>query len=174
LIQQNLIYHCPGDKAEGGRTFYEANTDAAYALVRSGKVMDLVEEKFGPYEKDVMQNILLHGHVQVSNLEDQRDKGKTHTNGVNGEHSDTNGVNGVNGNHGKKTTSPAAFDGALSRLIESGYVEIVVERMFRSPTDAYDLLEKEFLRRDYGGQLKGPRGVKDSERQAQELETGCW
>jgi DNA-directed RNA polymerase III subunit RPC3 len=156
LIQQNLIYHCL-DIADD-RTYYEANHDAAYALVRSGKIVELVESRFGVLAKDVVQNLLLLGHTKVSDLADAYETAnKPHSNGHSKEHPGTNGVNGVNGNHKIHITSAGQLDYVLSRLLHSGFVQPVLEPMLRSPTDKHNLVEKVILHDSYGGQTKGTR-----------------
>ncbi|EEH17238.2 DNA-directed RNA polymerase III subunit rpc3 [Paracoccidioides brasiliensis Pb03] len=67
LIQQHLIYHCTS--LDDGITYYEASWRTAYNLVRSGKVIQLVEERLGEYAAKVMSIIIYHGHVKISYLE---------------------------------------------------------------------------------------------------------
>ena len=156
LIQQNLVYHCLDTSDD--RTYYEANHDAAYALARSGKIVELVESRFGKLAKDVIQNLLLLGHTKVSDLADAYETAnKPYTNGHGKESTGTNGVNGVDGEHEINISSPGQLDYVLTQLLQSGFVQPVIERMFRSPTDTHNLVEKVILRDIYGGQTKGTR-----------------
>ncbi|KAH6670064.1 DNA directed RNA polymeras-like protein III subunit Rpc82 [Halenospora varia] len=166
LVQQNLIYHYTEDT---GLTHYEADHDAAYALVRSGKIMAAVESRYGTLAKDIVHNLLLLGHTKVVDLEkafepkpveqtkeNGREKGKGHntSNGtINGVTSEV--ANGVNG-HAEAVIVPVGeIHATLERLLIAGVVEPIVESMFRSPLDRYSKLEKDILRGSYGEKQKG-------------------
>jgi len=154
LIQQGLVFH--NRDSEGG-TFYEANHDAAYGLVRSGKIMEAVEARFGPFARDVMQNLFVMGHTRISELAAVYESGAgAHTNGkVNG-HATTNGVNG----HDEEHSTIGPLHTALAHLLQAGMVEPVVENMLRSPTDLYNKVEKEVEQAFYQG---GTKGLKQKE-----------
>lgn len=123
--------------------------------------MELVESRFGVLAKDVVQNLLLLGHTKVSDLADAYGTAnKAHTNGNSKEHTGTNGVNGVKSGNGKSMmpiSSAGQLDHVLAQLLQSGFVEPVIERMFRSPTDTHNLVETVMLHDNYGGQTKGTR-----------------
>ena len=156
LIQQNLIYHCL-DKSDD-RTYYEANHDAAYTLVRSGKIVELVESRFGALAKDVVQNLLLLGHTKVSDLAEAYGLAdEARTNGDGTRNSSTNGANGANGNSLAHFSSLGQLHTVLVQLLRSGFLEPVTGQMFRSPTDTYNLVEKAILQDHYGGQTKGTK-----------------
>ncbi|RDL38419.1 uncharacterized protein BP5553_02759 [Venustampulla echinocandica] len=153
LVQQNLVYH-NSDK-DTGLTHYEANHDAAYALVRSGKIMEFVQDKYGPLARDVVHNLLLLGHTQISDLEEAYEsKGKDK---VNGSGSDRPAVNGMNGHAKSNAVSAGQLHTVLFRLFEAGLIERVIADMFRSPSDTYNQLEKDIMRDSYGGSAKGPK-----------------
>ncbi|CAG8984183.1 hypothetical protein HYALB_00004166 [Hymenoscyphus albidus] len=178
LIQQNLIYHISG---KGEPTYYEANPDAAYALVRSGKIMNFIEDRYGSLAREVVKIILLLGHARISDviaqyksqkkeeaklakkareeeirrLEEEREEEEE------SEHPQTNGTKphtGTNG-VGAHVSIPTATDGQLNtilaRLCEDGFIEKVVKGMFQSPADIFNQLEKETIREQYQGQVKG-------------------
>jgi len=173
LIQQNLVYHhAPINwvKAVVGhgeewvqkqvdRTYYEANHDAAYALVRTGKVMELVEERHGVLARNVVQDLFLLGHAKVSELAAKYEhlqktvvnrKGKEKANGnhPNGNH--TNGNEGLIASEGQ-------LDSVLLHLLNASLIEPVVVDMFKSPSDLYDTIESKILKRDFGGSTKGAK-----------------
>ncbi|KAL2066242.1 hypothetical protein VTL71DRAFT_2313 [Oculimacula yallundae] len=157
LIQQGLVFH---NRDSEGDTFYEANHDAAYGLARSGKIMEVVESRFGTFARDVMQNLFLLGHTRISDLAAVYDSGpqlhpKHKTNG----HATTNGTNGVNG-HDKEHPTTGPLHTVLAHLLQSGMVEIVVESMLRSPTDLYSKIEREVEETFYQG---GTKGLKQKE-----------
>lgn len=174
LIQQNLIYHSTDD----GTTYYEANLNAAYALVRSGKIMGFIEARYGSLAREVVHTILLLGHARVSDViaqyksqkkeeaklaEQAREEELKRLEELAEESEDpfTNGTathTGENG-VGAHASTPTATDGQLNtilvRLCEDGFIERVVEHMFQSPADIFTQLEKEIIRDQYHGQVKG-------------------
>lgn len=66
LVQQHLIhwYTSPEDHL----TSYEANTAAAYSLVRFGKYIKVAEAQAGGFAGKVISNLLLLGHARVGDL----------------------------------------------------------------------------------------------------------
>ncbi len=156
LVQQGLVYY--NLDADTKTTNYEANHDAAYGLVRSGKIMDAVESSYGKDARDVVQNLFLFGHTKVSGLEGAYDsKSKKHFDG----HDEMDNSNGANG-HGETSAIPNGhLHAILTRLLEAGIIQPVVKSMFRSPTDTYNAIEREVLRDDYGGNTKGAKQKED-------------
>lgn len=172
LIQQNLLFH--NTEQESGSTYYEANEDSAYFLLRSGRILETVEERYGVDARDVVQNLLLLGHTKVADLaEAYESKNKTtngHTNGANGVngatvdgHGSNGSSNATNGHHDDQ--NPAInLDGILARLLDDGFVEPVVESMFRSPKDAYNQAEKEALSSSDSGASKSAKATLELKR----------
>ncbi|KAI9730936.1 MAG: RNA polymerase III subunit C82 [Claussenomyces sp. TS43310] len=152
LVRQGLVYfHYDGSTS---LTYYEANQDAAYCLLRSGKVIGLVQERYGLVAKEIAQDILLLGHAKVGDLANAYESKKAATKNIatgktDGKHL-TNGIRKTNDPEVTKT-----FDEVLAQLLEAGLVEPVVESMFRSPSDTYNIIEKEILKSRYGGSTKG-------------------
>ena len=152
LIQQNLAYfHFDRDTST---TYYEANQDAAYGLVRSGKIMELVESRFGSLAKDLVQVLFQVGHTKVSELIATYEMLHLKHNEGTGLNADTNGVNGVNG-HEKLEQTSGHLHAVLIELLQAGMIEPVKAHMFRSPTDSYAMIEREILLSDYDGNTKG-------------------
>ena len=133
LIQQNLLYH--NTELDTGATYYEANEDAAYFLLRSGRILQIIETRYGKNAKDVVQNLLLLGHAKVGDLaEAYQSKTKLtnrHTNGA---------------VHGSGESTSVNLDGILKRLLDDGFVEPLVKNMFKSPSDLYLEAEREITR----------------------------
>lgn len=115
--------------------------------------MELVEARYGPHARDVVQNLFLLGHSKVSDLTDvYTSQQKQDINGQSNGHSASNGING----HVKSNRlSAGQLDRILIELLELGLVEPVVERIFRSPADAMEEITGEILRQDYNGEAKG-------------------
>lgn len=163
LIQQNLIYYSRDSR---GATFYEANWDAAFALARSGRILDLVESRFGEKHKDVVQNLLLLGHTKVGDLvqayalkrailEKAAAKTNAHSNGhTNGAGED---VNMTNGDSHKAGLTHGQLDGILYQLLECGYLEPVTAEMFKSTADAYNEFQQQAVKDGSDGGAKGSK-----------------
>ena len=159
LIQQHLAlwYTSPND----GITHYEANWPSAYALVRSGKLIKLVEDRFGDFAGGIVSNLLLLGHAQVGDLARaydlvHSDDSSIRTNGAK-LNTDTNSPNGIAKCNGKGGYIPTlqAFQTTLYTLIKAGYVSTVHESHFRSEADNKSEAEKELQRNpEYRGPLK--------------------
>ena len=119
--------------------------------------MELFEERFGGLAKNIAQNLLLLGHGNVSGLEAIYKSTNTfHTNGESRKHNDTSPVNGVNSKL-RSSSVVGQFHLVLAQLLRFGFVERVHERLFLSPTDMQDLVEKRLLRDKFGGQIKGTK-----------------
>ena len=67
LLQQNLAVW--STDTESNDTIYEARWTAAYALVRTGKLLRAVESRFGENVKSLFTNCLLASQFKVSDLE---------------------------------------------------------------------------------------------------------
>lgn len=165
LIQQHLIYHSAS--LDDGITYYDANWKSAYALVRSGKITQLVEERLGRYAAEVMSVILNLGHVKVSDLEDMpellssaAEKGPpgTEVNGLNGvrggqDHEPIHAKSGkgygkrkriADGDNARANVNGGHGDSDLRRLHRTlrqlagyGYIMRVRDAHFRSPADNF-------------------------------------
>lgn len=147
MIQHHLVYHFTS--LEDGITYYEANTQAAYYLVRSGKILKLVEDRLGEYAARVMEALLFLGHASVRQLENLPElqsrktlvpSGNQH---VHGELQDDDleaegAVGRTNGDHASEA-KPVPFHSTLKALASHGYILRVRESHFQSPSD--NLLE---------------------------------
>ncbi|KKZ63191.1 DNA-directed RNA polymerase III subunit rpc3 [[Emmonsia] crescens] len=183
LIQQHLIYHYTS--LDDGITYYEASWRTAYNLVRSGRILQLVEEKFGDYAAKVLSTILDLGHVRISYLETlpqlrpqaPSKAGKVTTiNGLNGARhayeegeKDNNGVdpegeeqdavggleNGVDGDRNEPAASQ--LHPTLRSLAGYGYIMRVRDAHFQSPSDLVDDAERAISSRSDVRGLKGKK-----------------
>ncbi|CCU81166.1 unnamed protein product [Blumeria hordei] len=161
LIQQNLIFY--STDADTGVTYYEANHSAAYALVRSGKIMETVEDRFGAVAKDVVQNLLLLGHTKIADLEGAYEAQQKNLK-ENADSQDdsqivvmTDRTSKAQVRNSDKICSVGHLHSILLRLLQAGVVEEVAEHMFCSPTDTYNNTEREVLQLYYGGDTKGSK-----------------
>jgi DNA-directed RNA polymerase III subunit RPC3 len=155
LIQQDLVYH--HFDVDSNTTYYEANHNAAYKLVWSGKICEIVESRFGHAAKDIVVNLFQLGHTRVSELVAAYKKleHKAVNNG------DVEDEEFVNGNHATELAiSTLQLHATLVQLLEAGLLEPVDARMFRSPTDTYQMFEREVLR-DFRDGVKGAKGKEE-------------
>ncbi|POS83180.1 hypothetical protein EPUL_003891, partial [Erysiphe pulchra] len=156
LVQQNLVFHNLDE--DTGLTYYEANHIAAYALIRSGKLLEAVDSRYGAVARDVVQNLLLLGHTKISQLEgayEMRNKQqilKNHDLTSNLENGEIKGQSNYNEEY---ISTPGQFHSTILKLLQVGVLEEVSEHMFRSPSDTYNRIEKETLQLYFGGSTKG-------------------
>ncbi|PQE24223.1 hypothetical protein CJF31_00002432 [Rutstroemia sp. NJR-2017a BVV2] len=149
LIQQNLVYH-DSDQEEAD-TQYEANADAAYNLVKSGKVLEIVEDRYGATATVLIEQLLLLGHAKVSDIiENAELDHKPHANGNGAPNGNANG----NSAHAH---SAGQLNAMLINLLEDELIQPVSRNMFKSPTDTYNVIERELLRDIYGGATRGTK-----------------
>ncbi|OCK84600.1 hypothetical protein K432DRAFT_112426 [Lepidopterella palustris CBS 459.81] len=89
LIQQHLALHYTSDT--DGLTYFEANWEHAYNLVRYGKIEEMVQDRYGEQAAGIISNLLLLGHTKVSDLTEaygvanNKSNLETGTNRVNGD-----------------------------------------------------------------------------------------
>lgn len=174
LIQQNLAYYSSEQNAGG--TFYEANIEAAYSLLRTGKVLEVINQRHGEVAKEFTKIVMLLGHAKVSDIAGEYDKQmrqqkEREASEVDVDHDVVNGVqtkgtlNGhdhgdqgsTNGTTRDQWHTSGEMDEALWELLEAGLLEPVTKPIFHSPSDTYNAVEKQILDRDYGGSLRGPK-----------------
>lgn len=172
MIQHHLVYHFTS--LEDGNTYYAANPQAAYYLVRSGKILHLVENRLGEYAARVMETILYLGHAPIKHLETLPELRylKTETpNGVKTEDEQElvqepedldaevqEEANGANGDHAVEVQQkPAPLHSTLKALASHGYIQRVKDAHFQSPEDNYIDAHKAASNRSDIKMLKGKR-----------------
>ncbi|KAL4903525.1 hypothetical protein BDW74DRAFT_156554 [Aspergillus multicolor] len=160
MIQHHLVYFYTAIE-EGGVTYYSANMQAAYYLVRSGKVLELVENRLGKYAATVLSTIMYLGHAQVSHLETLPDLRPEAPN-TNGAHDDEvelseeeNGANGTNGEHALDQS--ALLHPTLKALAGHGYIVRVREAHFQSNADNILNIERQIRLGDSAQSMKGKK-----------------
>lgn len=126
LIQQNLLYHHtdPDTKV----TNYEANSDACYNLVRSGKILDVINDRYGNAERDLVQTLMQLGYARVADLAHAFTSRAPKTNGhINGSHESSSGL----------IESRDHLNATLARLIQAEILETVRPESFRNPAEMF-------------------------------------
>lgn len=69
LLQANLIHHIPG---ENGAVLYEADLEHAYNLIRVGRIVSLIERKYGVRAARIILHLLHHGDTEAGELRNVR------------------------------------------------------------------------------------------------------
>ncbi|KPM39464.1 hypothetical protein AK830_g7095 [Neonectria ditissima] len=134
LIQQNLLYH--HTNPDTSVTNYEANADACYSLVRSGKILEIVERQYGTAERELVQTLMLLGHARIGDLSQAFGSRAPKANGhTNGDHDSHNGL--IDSEH--------HLNSVLGRLLRAEIIETVRADSFRNPKDVYREIEGEVL-----------------------------
>ncbi|KAL1795414.1 hypothetical protein ACET3X_005638 [Alternaria dauci] len=124
LLQQHLIFHSGSDAP---LTYYEIDWQNSYAIVRFGKVVKLVQDRFGKKAANVMSNLLALGHTRIADLKDAYFPPETESdddsddgaaNGAGSKRKRTNGshVNGTARTNGVSNGVPSELDDAKPNL----------------------------------------------------------
>ena len=128
-------------------TTYEANAEAAYLLVRSGKYVDIVEERVGKHASDLFMNLLGLGHARVGQLvhdygvKNQRETVETSSVDWTSSEVCPSGV-GDGANHDASHVTSKSAQEILHELLELGFVSRVNVSHFRPKTDNRSEAEK--------------------------------
>jgi DNA-directed RNA polymerase III subunit RPC3 len=169
LHQHNLLYYHVDPGSEFA--FYEANPENAYNLIRTGKILEMVDTSFGAPAKDVVQSLLLSGQTRISDLVAAYQEKIEHASkeGVESWEIDDLGgdANGVNGDGsstnkgGLVVKSTAHLNSIICRLIEADLIEVVHPKTFESPQDVQKIVEKEVMDKYFPNGVKGNKAKID-------------
>jgi len=158
LIQQNLVYYNVEHDSE--ITYYEANQEASYFLLRSGKIIEYVSSRYGPLAQDIIQNLLFLGHAKIGDLlaacTPTQQPAEVHI------HRDGKAkplVNGIQNNSNKQAESLVLkkLEDLIYQLLESGLIAPVVKSKLQSPSDLYNQVESEVLESQFRNGIKGTK-----------------
>ena len=156
LIQQNLVYYFEDGQDGCHGTYYEAKLDAAYGLVRVGKILELVESRYGILAQDLMQNIFLLGHTRVYDLTNAYKLSEQPA--VNGNCDASIAVGYGNLETKASSCSTHKLDPTLFKLLQAGFIESVTKTMFQSPADRRNEVEKSLLgTEEFKGGIRGTK-----------------
>jgi len=165
LQQHNLLFNHVDPGAE--LAYYDANPDNAYNLVRSGKILEMIDTTFGAPAKDVMQSLLLSGQTRISDLVAAYQEKIEHANkaAASAEHDDNSGAetNGANGDSqpikkaGQSVKSTAHLNTIICRLVEAELIDVVHTKSFASSTDVLKAVEKEVMDKYFPAGVKGTK-----------------
>ncbi|KAL7624771.1 RNA polymerase III subunit C82 [Parahypoxylon ruwenzoriense] len=175
LVQLNLVFHHTDQ--DSGITHYEANPHAAYNLVRTGKILDMIRSKYGYYAHTLVHEVLLQGNMRISELvETLKDKENAQQEAPNGtSHNDHNYVNGnsiTNGTNmlemgdGDINLGDEAYN-ILAQLLAAGILEPLLPTMYQSAQDLRSAIEQEIMT-DYPTGLRGSRQKDEFDKRVRE------
>ncbi|KAH8677706.1 RNA polymerase III subunit [Xylariales sp. PMI_506] len=158
LIQQNLIYH--HTDPDSLVTHYEANPEAAYNLVRIGKILDNIHRNYGEEAQRIVNSVVLNGHMKVSELM------QLSSHGLSNGHARANGQANGHTNGPSPEPVPTAdveldqkqqtFD-LIAHLIAVGILEPLNMRMLQTPQDIRAELDREIMKTQYPSGLRGSK-----------------
>jgi DNA-directed RNA polymerase III subunit RPC3 len=107
LVQQHLVARTSPDPDQPNQpTFYEIDWQHSYALVRYGKLVKLIQDRYDLRAANIVSNLLTLGHTRIGDLKEayfsadkdaDSDDGKVNGAGLKRKR-DGSPVNGVNGN----------------------------------------------------------------------------
>lgn len=167
LIQFNLLFH----QSDGANTVYEANAAFAYNLIRTGKILEMVESSFGPVAKEVMQNLMISGQTRVSDLLAAYQIKIDRTKAAAEQDMDLEfpefKQNGVNGNH-HEVKSTAQLNSIICRLVEAELIDVVHSKSFQSPDDIVKEAESQVVANYFPNGVKGGKGKAEYEQKVAE------
>ncbi|GKZ26739.1 RNA polymerase III subunit C82 [Aspergillus brasiliensis] len=157
MIQHHLVYHYTS--YDDGVTYYEPNLQAAYYLVRSGKILEFIEERLGKYAATLMETIMFLGHAQVGYLETlpELQPAPHKANGVKQETEGGGIEEQTNGDDEHTFEQPALLHPTLKALASHGYIFRVRDAQFQSYADNALDAERAIKSRPDVKQLKGKK-----------------
>ncbi|KAF4984632.1 hypothetical protein FZEAL_208 [Fusarium zealandicum] len=130
-------------------TSYQANSDACYNLVRSGKILDVVEHRYGTAERELAQTLMLLGHARIADLSHAFGSRAPKVNGhTNGDHDSHNGL----------IESENHLNYVLVRLIRAEIIETVRPESFRNPRDVQREIEDDVTKTRPGEKVNKNKG----------------
>lgn len=169
LIQHHIILHHALDEYEP--TEFQVDWHAAYALVRSRKVVDVVRNREGEAAGRIISNILQLGHVSVGDLaneydlnpESKRDSGVDTVEEYMNEHGLVNGIakEGKSDSAQSRITTVSKLHETLRRLLAEGFLLKVNDRTFMPMADLESRIKEAVIADKFpDGRITGPKKSK--------------
>ena len=167
LIQLRLAVSSLSE--QDGLYSYEPCPSNAYALVRGGKIIQHVNERFDKASVACLLNLLVLGHANVNKILQASDHVQnidffTRSNTqFNGDH------NNVTFDRTNSSDAKRQRRKALQNLIRNGYVLRLFQRDFQPDEDVNFNAEKEVRRQHFPGGLKGQKDKIQFQREVRRL-----
>ena len=159
LIQYHLVFHSLADRPND--TFYDVDWTGAYNIMRAGKIIQIVDDRFGEGAGQLVSNLLQFGHARVGDLEDAYKFDSKGSGAVDSAAEHINGEDQVNGTHRpqhRKVSSRAQLHAVLHQLLTSGFLVRVQRRTYFNAADASNEAEVIVKREQFpDGKITGPK-----------------
>ena len=155
LIQLRLAVSSLSE--QDGLYSYEPCPSCAYALVRGGKIMQHINERFGEAAVVCLLYLLVLGHASVDEISlssshaQKSERYVTDTPQVNGDGQNARNVRGDINNSERQVRK------AVKTLIRNGYVVRLFHRDFQSEEDVKRDAERAVRRQHFPGDIKGQK-----------------
>jgi DNA-directed RNA polymerase III subunit RPC3 len=117
-------------------------------LIRSGKILEVIESRYGDVAKALLKNLILLGHAKVGDLIDSYLQNRKPP---------TNGASSTLAELDAQQYTPARLSSILCKLLEATLLQPVTNLSFQSPDDTYLEVERNLLRDEFQGGTKGPK-----------------
>ncbi|CAK7566585.1 MAG: RNA polymerase III subunit C82 [Sporothrix epigloea] len=186
LLQYDLLYFYVSGPDRS--TVYEAKPAAAYNLLRTGKVLEMVGTLYGPDARDVMQSMFALGHTRIADLKEaykaKIDKAAAMDNDgttgtsyryANGDQEEAY----TNGNTPHQDASQTSRNNAirslnhlnsvLCRLIHAEVVEVVTPASFKSFPDRQSEAREKVMTTYFPDGVRGAKKKEFETRMSEEL-----
>lgn len=127
--------------------------------MRSGKIIEHVQSRYGPLARDIVQNLLFLGHARIADLLEACRSRQLKEVLVNGDGEAEFMANGLQNGHNEHTEDSESnkIQDVLYQLLESGLVVPVTRTMLQSPSDLYSQVEREVLHSQFRNGTKGTK-----------------
>jgi DNA-directed RNA polymerase III subunit RPC3 len=157
LIQQHLVLHSSAAGSDP-QTFYEVDWNGAYNLMRSGKIINIVQMRFGEAAAQLVSNLLQLGHARVGDLEDAYKFSKNSTHAIDTEAEHINGEGMPTRRGLRKINTPEQLHSMLCKLLEAGFLTRVRPSTYLSPADSHNEADAVVKREQFpDGKVSGPK-----------------
>jgi DNA-directed RNA polymerase III subunit RPC3 len=148
-----VFHHTTGE----GRTFYEPNPRNAYYLVRSGRVLVTIENRYGKIAAAIIAQLILLGHASIGQL---KKSSREYYESTRTGNKNTNG-DAVDSSLGPSDSSETHLDGdldnALRDLCKHGLVCRLRQAHLRSEADNRQIAEERVHNRPIVSATKGTK-----------------
>ncbi|KAJ2907140.1 RNA polymerase III subunit Rpc82 [Zalerion maritima] len=168
LYQLNLLYYWADPDTRSPTIYYEANHEAAYNLIRKGKIVNVVAQEYGNEAGRFLETLATFGHARIRDLaktfirEDCTPNGGLHvhekSNG-NGDVLMENGYDGDEDPHLEEESIGEKFNSMVADLLCADVLELCSINTFKSPRKLRASIEKQVIKSKYNGvKPKGSKG----------------
>lgn len=126
--------------------------------MRSGKIINIVQLRFGQAAAQLVSNLLQLGHARVGDLEDAYKFNKNPGHAIDTEAEHINGEGMPSQRGPKKITTPEQLHSMLCKLLENGFITRVRKSTWLSTADSHNEADAVVKREQFpDGKVSGPK-----------------